>query len=255
MRPVLQTIRHDKDIFEFRLDRPPVNALDPDLVEALEKALVKAPEQGARAIVLSGSPGMFSAGLDVPALLALDRERMSRFWGSFFGLLRRLGESPVPVIAALTGHSPAGGAVLAIFCDYRIAAEGDFRIGLNEVQVGLPVPGVVYGALRRLTGSREAERLAVRGSLVDPQEALRTGLVNELTPPDRVVERALEEAAGLLALPARALATTRQTARADLHAICAEGPGLSDLETVWNAPETQAALKAMVQRLKEKSGK
>src|SRR5690606_32669746 len=214
--------------------------------------LAAAPEQGARAVVLSGQPGMFSAGLDVPGLLQLDRAAMSGFWESFFGVLRRLADSPIPVLAAITGHSPAGGAVLAIFCDYRIAAEGEFKLGLNEVQVGLPVPRVVYGALRRLTGAREAERLAVRGLLVSPTEALRVGLVNELTVVDQVVPAALAEARRLLALPPTALARTRELARADLRGLCAEAPGLDDLEAVWNAPETQAALQAMVAALKKK---
>lgn len=249
---MLNTIDHGDGLLELNLARPPVNALNAELMQALDTALAAAAEQGARAVVLSGQPGMFSAGLDVPGLLQLDRAAMSVFWESFFGVLRRLADSPIPVIAAITGHSPAGGAVLAIFCDYRIAAEGEFKIGLNEVQVGLPVPRVVYGALRRLTGAREAERLTVRGLLVSPQEALRVGLVNELAAVDQVVPAALAEARRLLALPATALARTRELARADLRGLCAEAPGLDDLEAVWNAPETQAALKAMVAALKKK---
>lgn len=250
---MLEKIDHGEGVLEIRLARPPVNALDPGLVQALDRALARAPEEGARAVVLSGRPGMFSAGLDVPALLALERRAMGEFWQGFFGLLRRLGEMPVPVIAAITGHSPAGGAVLALFCDHRIAAEGDFRIGLNEVQVGLPVPVLVYRALERLVGPREAERLAVRGLLVNPAEARHVGLVDRLeASPEAALEAALSEARGLLALPARALAVTRETARADLRRLCAEAPGLAELEAVWQAPETQAALKAMVERLRSK---
>lgn len=253
---MLKTIKHGDGILELNMARPPVNALNPELVQALDTAITAAPGQGARVVVLSGQPGMFSAGLDVPTLLTLDKPAMADFWSSFFSLLRHLAESPVPVIAAMPGHSPAGGAVMAIFCDYRIAAhstdEHTFKIGLNEVQVGLPVPAVVYAALERLIGPREAERLTVRGLLVGPDEALRIGLVNELADAGQVVDTALEHARKLLALPASALTMTRQTARAGLHAICEQGVGLDDLERVWNAPETQAALKAMVAQLKEK---
>lgn len=249
---MLKVIDHGDGLVEMNLARPPVNALDPELVQALDRAIVGAPQQGARAIVFSGHPGMFSAGLDVPALLQLDKPAMAAFWGSFFALLRHLAESPVPVVAAIPGHAPAGGAVMAIFCDYRIAAEGEFKIGLNEVQVGLPVPAVVYGALERLVGAREAERLAVRGLLVSPQEALRVGLVNELAAPDEVIEKAIAHARQWLMLPPGALTMTRQTARAGLHKLFERGVGLDDLEAVWNAPETQTALKAMVARLRSK---
>ncbi|HET9679171.1 MAG TPA: enoyl-CoA hydratase/isomerase family protein [Gammaproteobacteria bacterium] len=253
---MLKTIDHGDGLIELNMARPPVNALNAELVQALDTAITAAPEQGARAVVLSGQPGMFSAGLDVPALLQLDKPAMADFWSGFFNLLRHLAESPVPVIAAMPGHSPAGGAVMAIFCDYRIAAgnteETSFKIGLNEVQVGLPVPAVVYAALERLIGPREAERLAVRGLLVSPDEALRIGLVNELATPDKVIDTAIAHARQLLALPSSALAMTRQTARAGLHKLCEQGVGLDDLETVWNAPETQAALKAMVAQLQAK---
>ncbi|MEO7974348.1 MAG: enoyl-CoA hydratase/isomerase family protein, partial [Thermoanaerobaculia bacterium] len=132
------------EILELRLARPPANALDPALIAALADAVAAAPAAGARAIVISGSPGRFSGGLDVPALLQLDRPAMELTLRDFFRLLRALAASPVPIVAAVTGHAPAGGAVISIFCDARIMAEGDFKIGLNEVQVGLSLPRVIH---------------------------------------------------------------------------------------------------------------
>ena len=107
----------------------------------------------------------------------------------------------------------AGGAVLSIFCDARIMAEGDFRIGLNEVQVGLSLPQVIHTALVRVVGCRQAERLGVGGLLVPAGEALRIGLVDELVPVEAVVERALERCRDFLKLPPRAMATTRALCR------------------------------------------
>ncbi|HJR11070.1 MAG TPA: enoyl-CoA hydratase/isomerase family protein, partial [Rhodanobacteraceae bacterium] len=129
---MLDIIEHDHGIREFRLARPPVNAINPALTATLKQAVERAPANGAAALILSGSPGLFSAGLDIPALLQLDRDAMRAFWRDFFGLCATLARSPIPVAAAVTGHSPAGGAVLAIFCDYRVMARGEFRIGLNE---------------------------------------------------------------------------------------------------------------------------
>ncbi|HEX7048410.1 MAG TPA: enoyl-CoA hydratase/isomerase family protein [Gammaproteobacteria bacterium] len=251
---MLERIEHD-DILEIRLARPPVNALSPELVHELTQALTQAPNDGARAIVLSGSPGMYSAGLDVPALLALDKTAMREFWKHFFGLIGAIAASPIPVAAAITGHSPAGGAVLALFCDYRVIAEDDnFRIGLNEVQVGLPLPAIIHATLLRQLGPRQAERLAVPGLLIDPIEAQRIGLVDELASVADVVSRAREWCAQLLKLPQGAMLATRDLARADLVGLFGTlGDADYDrMTTAWFGDETQATMQALVARLKKK---
>jgi Delta3-Delta2-enoyl-CoA isomerase len=255
---MLETIRHDA-IIELRLARPPVNALDPDLVRALRNAVETAPAQGARAILLSGRPGMFSAGLDVPALLQLDRSALVAFWHDFFGLCGALAASPIPTVAAIGGHSPAGGAVLSIFCDYRIMARSidsakPYRIGLNEVQVGLSVPDCIQSALRRLVGTYRAERLMVAGAMLDSEQALQVGFVDELAEADHVVARALIWLGDLLKLPPQAMSTTRLLARADLISVFADPTRLSVEEFAegWFGAETQATLKALVARLKAK---
>ena len=146
------------------MDRPPANALNHALVDALLAALDTVQASSARALILTGRPGMFSGGLDVPGLIDCKRPEIERFWQQFFRLSGRLAASPVPVIAALSGHAPAGGAVLALQCDYRIGINGNFRIGLNEVQVGLPVPGTILLALEEVIGLRLARRIATRGT-------------------------------------------------------------------------------------------
>lgn len=247
---MLMKIEHE-NILELRLDHPPANALNPSLVHALREAIDSAPHTKARALVLSGGEGMFSAGLDVPELLKLDQSAMSTFWKEFIQLLRAIALSPLPIAAAITGHSPAGGAVLAIFCDTRIAAEGQFKIGLNEVRVGLPVPAVIHAVLKRLVGAREAERLCVHGLLAAPDEALRIGLVDQVLPVEQVIPSALDWCRSLLALPQQAVAATRKLARADLTAMVTELGERShaDLMNVWFSPETQAAMRAMVAQL------
>jgi enoyl-CoA hydratase/carnithine racemase len=251
---MLDAIRHDT-VLELRLARPPANALDPALVATLLEAIQRAPGDGARAIVLSGRPGLFSAGLDVPALLALDRAGMLAFWGKFNALMGALGRCPVPVAAAIGGHSPAGGAVLALFCDFRVMARGAYRIGLNEVQVGLSVPPTIQFALRRLLGAHRAERLMVAGAMIESAEALRIGFVDELAEPDAVVPRAIEWCRGHLALPPEAMAETRRIARADLHAAldAAQGESTQDFIERWFSEETQRTLHALVAKLKSKA--
>lgn len=256
---MLDIIRHDS-IHELRFARPPVHALDPVFVTRLREAVAQVQRDGACGVLLSGTPGMFSAGLDVPALLQLDRARLHAFWNDFFGLCADLARSPVPIVAAITGHSPAGGAVLSIMCDYRVMArsadaEKPYRIGLNEVQVGLSVPDCIQAALRRLLGAYRAERLIVAGAMLDSVQAQAIGLVDELAEVDAVVPRALAWLGDLLALPAHAMRETRRIARADLAAVFADPTSFRVDAFVegWFAEETQAVLHALVARLKSKS--
>jgi Delta3-Delta2-enoyl-CoA isomerase len=236
---------------ELRLNRPPVNALAPELVAALLHSVQMAPREGKRALVLSGSPGMFSAGLDVAVLLKLDRPTMDAVWRDFYALMNALASSPIPIAAAITGHAPAGGTVLAIFCDWRVAAEGDFKIGLSEVHVGLPLAPVILSALRRLVGARQAERLAVTGRLVSPSDAAILGLVDEVAPAEQVVDRAIKWCQDLLALPQAAMNLTRRQARADLVREFARDIDheLAEVGSWWRNQETQAALHRMVEQL------
>jgi len=251
---MLETLEHGP-ILELRMNRPPANALSSAMIAALETGVSEATTGEARAVVISGQPGMFSAGLDVPSLLQLDRDGIHRAWSDFFSLLATITHSPVPVVAALTGHAPAGGAVISLFCDYRVMAEGSFVIGLNETEVGVTLPAVLFKALARQVGASHAERLGVAGMLVSGDEAFRIGLVDELVAIDEVVPRALARCERMLAMPPATMAATRQIAREDLVS-------LSDLLTEaalrgvvdnWFTDETQTALRALVARLAAKS--
>jgi Delta3-Delta2-enoyl-CoA isomerase len=216
-----------------------------------------APRDGARAVVLSGTPGMFSAGLDVPLLLTLDRAAMATTWRDFYDLLGALACSPIPIAAAITGHAPAGGTVLTLFCDWRCTAQGNWKMGLNEVQVGLPLPPVIFAAAKRLVSARQAERLATGGLLVLPEEALRIGLVDEIVAPEQVIERTVEWCKGLLALPPGAMSATRARARADLSGLFDQSlqREIEEVTASWWSVETQSVLKAVAKKLTAKRSK
>jgi enoyl-CoA hydratase/carnithine racemase len=239
---------------ELRLNRLPANALSPELIIALKQAVELAPLDGARALVLSGMPGRFSAGLDIPLLLTLDRPAIADLWRELYALLGALACAPIPIAAAITGHATAGGTVLPVFCDCRIAAQGDWKLGVNEVQVGLPLPPVIFSGLRWLIGAHQAERLAVGGLLISPNEAARIGLVDEVVPLDQVVNRAIEWSRSMLALPVDAMAMTRRRARADLVELFAEpfDLELEQANATWWSPEAQTTLRVLVDRLARK---
>jgi enoyl-CoA hydratase/carnithine racemase len=133
-------------------------------------------------------------------------------------------------------------------------ARGEIRIGLNEVQVGLTVPDCIQAALRRLIGTYRAERLLVAGTMLDSEDALAAGFVDELTGIDQVVTRAVAWLEPLLQLPRRAMLETRAMARADLARLFDE-PASLPVEAFldgWFAPEAQATLRALVERLRSK---
>jgi Delta3-Delta2-enoyl-CoA isomerase len=242
-------IQFHEAVAEIRMDRPPANALNRELVEKLLAALETVRMEGARAIVLTGRSGMFSGGLDVPELLALDHRQIEAFWGLFFSLTRQLAASPVPVIAAISGHAPAGGAVLALQCDWRIGVTGKFKIGLNEVQVGLPVPGTVLVALEEVVGPRLARRMATRGELLSMDEALAVGLLDELVAPEQLLATALTRANALLALPPVAMNTTRLATKARLIEALSSSGDAAAATGWWFSAETQAEMRKLVARL------
>lgn len=240
-------------IHEIRLSRPPVNALNQPLLKALINAIEQAITHGARGLILSGNPKVFSGGLDVPELLKLDPDQLRETWASFFAAARVLANSPIPIVAAIAGHSPAGGCVFALCCDYRIMARGPYRIGLNETQVGLPVTDAIQYLMRRVIGNHRAERLIVAGTMLESAQALNIGLVDELTDGGEVVARALHWLHELLALPSTPMLTTRNLARADMVTAL---DGFTDAHldqflNDWYSPDTQAALQALLARLKK----
>ncbi|MBB1061938.1 enoyl-CoA hydratase/isomerase family protein [Marilutibacter spongiae] len=245
---------HHGDLVELRLARSPVNALNPALCTDLRDALDAAIDGGARGVVLSGGPKVFSAGLDVPYLLSLgdDRAALKAAWQSFFDAALGLAESPVPVVAAIAGHAPAGGCVLALCCDYRVMASGPYRIGLNETRVGLAAPEGIQRLMRRVVGTYRAERLLVAGEMVEASQALDFGLVDELVGIDEVAQRALIWLRELVSLPREAMLLTRRIARADV--IEAMQPELIQLDRFldgWYSEGTQQALQALVASLRK----
>ncbi len=249
---MLETTDHGR-IREIRLDRPPANAINPELVLLLTETLNDA-AASADAVVVSGRAGMFSAGFDIPALLPLDRVQIGEFWRTFLDLLRTLANLPVPSAFALTGHAPAGGIVLSLFADYRIMSAGNYKTGLNEVQVGLVVSPVIKDALVRLIGPHPAEKILVPGAMLSTDQALDIGLVDELEEdPQTTVARAVAWCEHLLSLPRNAMSAARELSREDLRNFTVAGRYRVDtFVDMWFSEQTQRTLKALVERLQKK---
>lgn len=265
--PTLLEITDHETVRQIRLARPPANALSPELMVELDTELNTALDAAATrggAVVISGGANIFSAGLDVPALLELDRPALEVAWATFLSVVRKIATSPVPIAFAITGHATAGGCVLPIYGDARFMTRGrvgkdggfqEFRIGVNEVQVGLPMPSVIIPALARIVGARQAERMCVSAELLAASEAHRIGLVDELLDSaEATVERALAWSRAVANHPPTALALTRAAVRADLHAAVEAAAAIDQKNFIddWFSPEAQGALRALVARLAKK---
>ncbi len=181
------------DIGIISIDRPPVNAINPELVSSLSQALDSFKfNDKINGVILQGRDGIFSAGLDITHLFPKDREYIDSFWKDFSTLLLNMFSFPKPLYSSISGHCPAGGTVMVIMSDYRIMSKGKYVIGLDEVDVGLTVPYGIGIVFQYVVGNRNAEELLLKAKLILPDEALRVGLVDELCAPETLLDTTLE---------------------------------------------------------------
>jgi len=194
------------------------NAIGSAFLDRLSAQLDAVERSGASALVLTGEGRAFSAGLDLPEISTLDRGALERFIRRFSETMLRVFALPVPVVAAINGHAIAGGCVLAMQADVRLAAEGDYRIGLNEVAIGLGLPAVVLETLRCQVSPASLGPVALEGRLLLPEEARALGLVEAVVPPAVLLEQARGRAAELAALPRPAFRDVKQALRGPVAA-------------------------------------
>jgi enoyl-CoA hydratase/carnithine racemase len=201
------------DVAVVRVDRPPANAMDPDLLADAVAATEDLADDQPAAVVLTGRPGFFSAGADLKVVPTLDAggqramvDGINRLCISWYGF-------PRPVVSAVNGHAIAGGLVFALCGDYRVAAtEG--RYGLTELRAGVPYPTMALAVVAAELSAPAARRLVLRADLVDAADLRELGAFDEVVPPDDVFDRALAVATDLGSLPTLAYASTKRRLRA-----------------------------------------
>jgi enoyl-CoA hydratase len=225
---------HDDGILVLAIDRPPANAMDLTLLREIVAAMARLIDEAPRALVLAGRPGCFSAGADLKAVPgygpAEQREMVTLINAMALGGY----ELAFPVIGAITGHAIAGGMVLALCADIRVASAGG-RYGLTEVQVGVPYPQAAIGVVRAELSPQAARLLALGSELTDAAECERLGVFDEVHDAEDVLPRALHLAERLAKLPPEVYARTKRDLR---------GPAL---EQIRAAVEDDPLLAAWVQ--------
>lgn len=197
------------------IDDGKANALGFELLDALDAALDRA-EAEAEAVAVVGRPGKFSAGFDLSVMTSgPDQARGLLGRGAELGM--RLYEFPQPVVLGVTGHALAMGGILLCCADIRIGADGPFKLGLNEVAIGMPVPAFAVELCRDRLSKRSFTRAIQLARIHDPAEALEAGFLDEVVGPDRVRDRAVEVATELAGTLHRGpFRATRRTIRAEL---------------------------------------
>ncbi|MGO9490254.1 MAG: enoyl-CoA hydratase/isomerase family protein [Solirubrobacteraceae bacterium] len=209
------------------VDRPPANAMDLALLEEIVASVQRLADEPPRALVLAGRAGFFSAGVDLKLEPTYGPEDRRRLVAAINAMALGVYELPFPVVGAITGHAVAGGLVLALCTDLRVASSSG-RYGLTEVQVGIAYPQAAIGVVRAELAPHATRRLALGAELSSAGECLHLGVFDELAEPDEVLPRALELATGLAAFPPEVYARTKRELRSDtaarLRAAAAEDP-------------------------------
>ncbi|MFJ9566428.1 enoyl-CoA hydratase/isomerase family protein [Streptomyces fuscichromogenes] len=205
VEPLTAWLDIDGAVGILRLDRPPLNALDRAAQAAMRAAAERAAaDERVRAVVLYGGPRAFSAGGDIKEMAAMTHGDMVRHAAVLQGAFDAVAAIPKPVVAAINGPALGGGCELALTADARICGS-EARLGLPEVLLGV-IPGAGgTQRLPRLIGPAKAKELIFTGRQVGADEALRLGLVDQVTPTDQVLETALRWARRFEKGPALAL--------------------------------------------------
>ncbi|WP_410659994.1 enoyl-CoA hydratase/isomerase family protein [Amycolatopsis sp. lyj-112] len=227
------------------------NTLDTEFCRELIVRLEDVQLGGYRGVVLTGSGNIFSAGVDLRRVRDGGAGYVDEFLPALSDAFLSVFGFPGPVIAALNGHAIAGGAVLAAACDRRILSSGPSRIGITELLVGVPFPLAALEVLRSGFGADVVAELAFLGETHLPDDALRLGLVNEVTDPGTVLPRALEVARKLAEIPAAAYAHTKAQLHRPFHERIAEHRTGDDAHVLelWSSPEALASITAYVDRV------
>ncbi|OGR26791.1 MAG: hypothetical protein A2277_17420 [Desulfobacterales bacterium RIFOXYA12_FULL_46_15] len=232
-----------KDIAIARMNNGVTNAINPELIAGLSEITDKVKKEAA-VMILTGNDRFFSMGFDLPRVMELDRPGLSSYLFEFQNMLFQIATLPVPVICALTGHAVAGGAILAIACDYRIAKSEKMRIGFNESLLGLTVPCLAELMLARFVGCRISQQLLVEGTLIQAEGAVSLGLIDDAGPMDTVMERAFQKARQLQEIPLETFAAIKENQLEDIRKkyLARVRPKTGQFVDLWFTKETQKRL-------------
>ena len=240
----------DGPVTTLRLAHGKASALDLELLEAIPPALEEAQASGARALVLTGTGSIFSAGVDLKRLVEGGDAYLDAFMPALSRALEALFFLPLPLVGAANGHAIAGGCIMLESCDVRLAAAGRGRIGVPELAVGVPFPLLALEIVRFAAAPHRIQEILFSGAVYTPEESLERGLVDAVVDADTLEEAALARARALAAFPPDAFAFNKAQLRRPVRAAL-EAHGAADAQRVrelWASPPVREAVEAYVAR-------
>jgi len=227
------------------LSRGKVNALNGMVVDELRERL-KALEvdQDLKALVLTGRGRFFSFGFDIPEFLSFTKEELANYLTNFIDLYTYLFLYPKPVVAALNGHTIAGGCMLSLACDYRVMVAGKGKISLNEIAFGSSVFAGSTEMLRFWIGSANATKVLYSGDMYSPEEAMSLGLVQEVLTEDNLMVQARRIASDLASKHSPAFASIKSLLRKPIaeDMMQRERASICEFLDIWYSETTWAKL-------------
>jgi enoyl-CoA hydratase len=227
---------------EIVLDFPGKNAISTQTMAFLEERLDAA--RGGP-VLLTGSGDSFSAGLNLKEVASLDAPGLAKYLGLLEELVAALFEHPAPTVAAVNGHAIAGGCVIALCADHRVAVDDPrVRIGLNEVAIGLEFPRKILRLARHRISRQTHERVLLEAGLYDPRTAQRLGFIDEVSADP--IEAARQWLEAVARHPTAVYAATKRSLRAGAVDLTDADRRylVTDLLPRWTSPETRAAARA-----------
>jgi enoyl-CoA hydratase/carnithine racemase len=212
---VVSVTREQEGVARIRLNRPPANSYDRGFIDALNVAIdeVRFDESVGAVVLESALPKFFSAGADIGMFRSATSKARAMTILHMHEVLLKMEHTPKIFIAAIAGHCLGGGLEIALATDFRFAAEGDYRIGVPEVTLGLLPGNGGTQRLPRLIGRQKAMELLLTGKPLSPNAAQELGIVDRLLPPDRLLPEAIEFAASLAKGPSVAIGEIKLAAK------------------------------------------
>jgi enoyl-CoA hydratase/carnithine racemase len=249
-------VQLSQSVATITLDRGRSNAMNHEMVKELIAVFGQLEQdETVGGVIITGKHGFFSSGIDLLEAYEYNEEQSKQFWIDFLALQQVLVAFKKPLVASISGHSPAGGCVIAICCDYRVMAEGPFIIGLNEVPVGIIVPESIFHTYAFWIGQRLAYQYLLEGKLMKTEEALRIGLIDELADPDQLTKVAEKKVKQYLSYNSVTWSQSKKHLRNNLLTLVNrdQTDTLEKMLKQWWSPAVRKGLEIMIENLKAKS--
>ncbi|OMJ27487.1 Enoyl-CoA delta isomerase 1, mitochondrial [Smittium culicis] len=232
-------------------NNPPANTFSLEQISEFQK-IFKAVEAdvSTRGVILTSSlNNMFTAGVDL-STFSRDKEYLLEFWTAISSIFRQIYSSRLLTISAINGHCLALGVVFALACQDRFMVEGNYKIGLNETQVGLPLPAWLIEVLKLIVGNRLAEKYASDGVVISVQEALKSGLIDRsFGSQTELVQQSIKYLQQRCAVPEYSQTKTISVSRKDYLQVFDSKLNVAEFVDEIMKPETQARINAAIKSL------